>query len=206
MTEGDPMSLANHRAWRAFGGNICCSAFDGTSAPVEHVRSHCPGLIATLIAMGPGGRASARSRARARLRVVPPALAGVHPKAERAALARTYHEVREPTLATDARRLEVQPDPGRRSRDGSQSRAGARASANGRQPFSGRSLTGRFPPARRPWPAPGRSSPRRRRSDAASSKYQPSAAAIASARSASGWPSAWARAAWRSVVAAAVVA
>jgi hypothetical protein len=45
------MSLANHRAWRAFGGNICCSAFDGTSAPVEHVRSHCPGLIATLIAM-----------------------------------------------------------------------------------------------------------------------------------------------------------
>jgi hypothetical protein len=45
------MSLANHRAWRAFGGNICCSAFDGTSAPVEHVRSHCPSLIATLIAM-----------------------------------------------------------------------------------------------------------------------------------------------------------
>jgi hypothetical protein len=100
------MSLANHRAWRAFGGNICCPAFDGTSArqvalpePDRHAHRD-----------GPGGRGSARSRARARLRVVRPALAGVHPKAERAALARTYHEVREPTLATDARRLEVQPD------------------------------------------------------------------------------------------------
>src|SRR3954447_3477249 len=51
LTEGNQMSLANHRAWRASGGNICCSAFDGTSAPVEHVRSHCPVLIATPIAM-----------------------------------------------------------------------------------------------------------------------------------------------------------
>jgi hypothetical protein len=75
------MSLANHRAWRASGGNICCSAFDGTSAPVEHVRSHCPVLIATPHRDGPGGRASARSRPRARLLVVRRALAGVYSKA-----------------------------------------------------------------------------------------------------------------------------
>jgi hypothetical protein len=103
------MSLANHRAWRAFGGNICCSAFDGTSAGRAR-QVALPGPDRHAHRDGPGGRASARSRARARLRVVRPALAGVHPKAERAASARTYHEVREPTLASDARRLEVQPD------------------------------------------------------------------------------------------------
>ena len=110
LTEGNPMSLANHRAWRASGGEHLLLRVRRHERAGRARQVALPGPDRHAHRDGPGGRASARSRARARLRVVPPALAGVHTKAERAALARTYHEVREPTLATDARRLEVQPD------------------------------------------------------------------------------------------------
>ena len=45
------MSAADHLACRASGWNIHRAGLSGTSAPVEHVLTRCPALIATLVAM-----------------------------------------------------------------------------------------------------------------------------------------------------------
>jgi hypothetical protein len=51
MTEGEPISVTDHLECRASGWNVDRSALNGTSAPLEHVKTHCPALIATLVAI-----------------------------------------------------------------------------------------------------------------------------------------------------------
>jgi hypothetical protein len=45
------MSAADHLQCPAPGWTVHRSALYGTSAPVEHVKTHCPALIATLVAI-----------------------------------------------------------------------------------------------------------------------------------------------------------
>jgi hypothetical protein len=51
MTEATSTSVANHPEWPAPGPAVWGSMPSSTSAPAEHVRTHCPALIATLSAI-----------------------------------------------------------------------------------------------------------------------------------------------------------
>ena len=61
MTEGEPTSVSDRLECRASGRNVDRSALNGTSAPVDYVKRHCPALIATLVAIAREAQDNAQS-------------------------------------------------------------------------------------------------------------------------------------------------